>query len=57
MCRDVDCKLVEYNLTNKTSICECKIGNTFEDLLNSPKFEFNPYNTDTDPTSIRESQL
>ena len=55
MCRDVDCKLVEYNLTNKTSICECKIGNTFEDLLNSPKFEFNPYNTDTDPKGFSET--
>ena len=42
-------------MTNKTSICECKIGNTFEDLLNSPKFEFNPYNTDTDPKGFSEA--
>ena len=55
MCRDIDCQLVEYNLTNKTSICECKIGKTFEDILNSPKFEFNPYNTDTDPKGFSEA--
>ncbi len=55
MCRDVDCQLVEYNLTNKTSLCECKIGNNFEDILNSPKFEFNPYDSDSDPKGFSEA--
>ena len=55
MCRDVDCQLVEYNLTNKTSMCECKIGKTFEDILNSPKFEFTPYDSDTDPKGFSEA--
>ena len=55
MCRDVDCQLVEYNLTNKTSMCECKIGKNFEDILNSPKFEFNPYDSDSDPKGFSEA--
>ena len=55
MCRDVDCQLVEYNLTNKTSLCECKIGKNFEDILNSPKFEFNPYDSDSDPKGFSEA--
>jgi hypothetical protein len=55
MCRDVDCQLVEYNLTNRTSMCECKIGKTFEDILNSPKFEFTPYDSDTDPKGFSEA--
>ena len=55
MCRDVDCQLVEYNLTNKTSLCECKIGKTFEDILNSPKFEFTPYDSDSDPKGFSEA--
>ena len=55
MCRDIDCQLVEYNLTNRTSMCECKIGKTFEDILNSPKFEFTPYDSDTDPKGFSEA--
>jgi len=55
MCRDVDCQLVEYNLTNRTSMCECKIGKNFEDFLNSPKFEFTPYDSDTDPKGFSEA--
>ena len=29
MCRDIDCELLEYNLKNRTTTCQCKVKNDF----------------------------
>ena len=55
LCRDVDCELIEYNLTNKTSVCECKLGKSFEDILKEPKFEYIPYKSDIEAKGLSES--
>ena len=33
MCRDIDCELIEYNLTKRTATCQCKLQNSFAYLF------------------------
>ena len=43
LCISENCTMEEYSIENLTIVCKCRIGNTFEELLNSEKFEFIPY--------------
>ena len=43
LCITENCTMEEYSMENLTIVCKCRIGNTFEELLNSEKFEFIPY--------------
>ena len=37
-CLGEDCVIDEFNLDESTCTCNCKIGNTFEDILKEDKF-------------------
>ena len=41
-CTGIDCKILEINAEESISICQCKIGNTFEEIK-SPILEFKNY--------------
>ena len=41
-CNGIGCELIEINNEESTSTCKCKMGNTFEEILN-PKIEFKNY--------------
>jgi len=41
-CTGIDCKILEINVEESISICQCKIGNTFEEIK-SPILEFKNY--------------
>ena len=47
LCITENCTMEEYSMENLTIVCKCRIGNTFEELLNSEKFEFIPYEGET----------
>ena len=55
-CTGIDCIIKEIDTENSISICECKMGNKFEDIL-YPKIEFSNYNNETSnpSNSIGES--
>ena len=41
-CTGINCKILEINIEESTSTCQCKIGNTFEEIK-SPILEFKNY--------------
>ena len=43
LCRDMDCELIEYNMTNRTTICQCPLQTEFNYLFgeNNIKFTLN----------------
>ena len=41
-CTGIDCKILEINVEESISICQCRIGNTFEEIK-SPIIEFKNY--------------
>ena len=55
MCRDVTCEFVEFDFNSKTSTCNCKMTKKFEDIFNSPKFEFVPYNIESEAKGFSEA--
>ena len=55
MCRDVTCEFVEFDFNSKTSTCNCKMTKKFEDIFNSQKFEFVPYNIESEAKGFSEA--
>ena len=55
LCHDVECELIEVNLTNRTSTCQCKMGNTYQDIFQETNIEFVPYKSDVEAKGISEA--
>ena len=55
LCHDVECELIEINLTNRTSTCQCKMGNTYQDIFQESNIEFVPYKSDVEAKGISEA--
>ena len=55
LCHDVECELIEINLTNRTSTCQCKMGNIYQDIFQESNIEFVPYKSDVEAKGISEA--
>ena len=48
LCNSDNCTVEEYNYENSTVVCKCRMGNKYEDVINSEKFEYQPYDDKED---------
>ena len=55
ICRDVDCELLEYNLKNRTSTCQCRIQNNFNYLFQENDIQYTLYNIKEEAKGISEA--
>ena len=48
LCNAENCTVEEYFYENSTVICKCRMGNKYEDVIYSEKFEYQPYDDKED---------
>ena len=48
LCNAENCTVEEYFYENSTVICKCHMGNKYEDVIYSEKFEYQPYDDKED---------
>ena len=48
LCNSDNCTVDEYYYENSTVVCKCRMGNKYEDVIYSEKFEYQPYDDKED---------
>ena len=48
LCNSENCTVEKYYYENSTIICKCRMGNKYEDVIYSEKFEYQPYDDKED---------
>ena len=55
LCRDMDCELIEFNMTNRTTICQCPLQTNFNYLFQTNDIKFTLYSETEEPKGIAEA--
>ena len=55
LCRDMDCELIEFNMTNRTTICQCPLQTNFNYLFQTNDIKFTLYSETEEAKGIAEA--